>query len=70
MKKNHEGEDVCMMKVMENNTIKKYVLVNEDTDAIVECTEKYLVQWISRGFHISKIVYRGKEDSITKLRPQ
>ncbi|WP_179089084.1 hypothetical protein [Paenibacillus odorifer] len=35
--------------------MKIYILYNKETDAQIKCTEKYLDQWISRGFDVESI---------------
>ena len=40
---------------MVENTSKVYVLENKVTQATIECTEKYLMQWLARGFEVIEI---------------
>jgi hypothetical protein len=35
---------------------KKYVMVNKTSGARIECTEKYLLEWITRGFEVEEII--------------
>ena len=34
---------------------KIYVLINKENGAVVESTEKYLPQWLARGFEVLEI---------------
>jgi hypothetical protein len=38
-----------------NSVKKRYCLYDPETGATVECTEKYLFQWIARGFKVKSI---------------
>jgi len=41
------------------NGEKKYVMINRANGARIECTEKYLVSWLARGFEVEEIRYDG-----------
>lgn len=38
---------------MENSKI--YIMLNKENGAKVECTEKFLPQWLARGFEVDSI---------------
>lgn len=40
--------------------MKIYTMINRDNGVKVECSEKYLLQWMSRGFEILNIKYRDE----------
>jgi hypothetical protein len=42
----------------ESKTI--YFLENKNTGATMECTEKYLTQWLARGFEVVEIRLGGQ----------
>jgi len=35
--------------------MKKYVMENSTNGAVIECTERYIVRWLARGFTIKEI---------------
>lgn len=35
---------------------KTYTLVHPVTKIRIQCSEKFLLQWISRGFHITEVI--------------
>jgi hypothetical protein len=38
---------------------KTYEMVNKSNGATITCTEKYVLDWISRGFEVDKIILKG-----------
>ena len=44
-------------------TEKRYIMINEKNGARIECTEKYMVRWLERGFEVEEIRYDGASDS-------
>ncbi|MNE44651.1 hypothetical protein D3C77_697870 [compost metagenome] len=41
---------------------KTYVMVNKVTGARIQCTEKYLPYWLSKGFEVEEILNATAED--------
>lgn len=41
---------------MGDNKVKVYVVVNKDNGARVQCTEKYLLEWLAMGFEVEEII--------------
>ncbi|AYP68636.1 hypothetical protein EalM132_00124 [Exiguobacterium phage vB_EalM-132] len=36
--------------------MKKYKMISADTGVVIECTEKYVVAWLARGFEVDSVV--------------
>ncbi|AGR46835.1 hypothetical protein SHANETTE_166 [Bacillus phage Shanette] len=39
---------------------KTYEMVNKSNGVVITCTEKYVLDWISRGFEVDKIILKGE----------
>lgn len=46
-----------------NTTVKKYIMVNKETGARIECTPKYLFKWLELGFEVEEIELSPADDS-------
>jgi hypothetical protein len=51
-----------LLVTMQESNEKIYIMYNKNTDATIECTQKYLMQWIARGFEVVEI--RNEQSNI------
>lgn len=41
---------------------KKYVMVSKENGARIVCTEKYVTEWLARGFEVVEIILENGEE--------
>jgi hypothetical protein len=52
---------------MTTESSKTYVMRNKDNGAVIECTERFLLQWIARGFEIIEVKSESFSQELSKL---
>lgn len=41
---------------------KKYVMVSKENGARIVCTEKYVMEWLARGFEVVEIILENDDE--------
>lgn len=52
---------------LEQGDDRVYVMYNKDTGATIECTKKFMMQWMARGFEVIEIKDESFKEELGKI---